>query len=97
MSTVKGIRPTNDHPLAFHSSLMKNENRSGPYLQRMFSPVDLESPKKNRSSLSSRSDIRSEREHFTSEDMKPIFQDIPSPISRNIDELVVDVDRDRNM
>ena len=88
MSTVKGIRPTNDHPLAFHSSLMKNENRSGPYLQRMFSPVDLESPKKNRSSLSSRSDIRSEREHFTSEDMKPIFQDIPSPISRNIDELV---------
>ena len=91
MAAMKGILSTNDPSLGFHSSLMKKDNRSSPYLQRMFSPVDLESPKNNRSTLSS----RSERERLPSEDVKPVFQDIPSPISRNIDELVVEVVRGR--
>lgn len=88
---MKGIGPTSDPPFAFHPSLLKTENRNSTYRQRMFPPTELESPKNSRNLRPPRGDVRSDREHFAPEDLKPAFQDIPSPISRNIDELVVNV------
>ena len=88
---MKGIGPTSDPPFAFHPSLLKTENRSSTYRQRMFPPAELESPKNSRNLHPPRGDVHSDREHFTPEDLKLAFQDITSPISRNIDELVVNV------